>query len=270
MKRFAWLLLALPLLASCAGKTGGDDLAALKKAGKIVLGTSADYPPYEFHRLDQGADSIVGFDIAIANEIAGKLGVKLEIKDMKFDGLLAALDSGNVDFVLAGMTPTEERKKSVDFTRVYYRADQGILLRKADLGKYASLESLKGAMIGAQKGAIQAGIAKKRIKGLENDKAEHREVKELGKVADLVLELKNGKIEAVVVEKNVAAAYAKRNPDLAVAELGFPDEEGGSAAAVKKGRPALLAALDAALGAVVDSGAVESFVAEATLLAESE
>ncbi len=75
------------------------------------MATSADYPPYEFHKVVNGKDEIVGFDIEIAKEIAKQLGVELEIKDIKFDGLLAALQGGTVDMVISGMTPTEERKK---------------------------------------------------------------------------------------------------------------------------------------------------------------
>jgi ABC-type amino acid transport substrate-binding protein len=73
----------------------------IKQAGKIVLGTSADYPPYEFHKEIDGKDTIVGFDIEIAKAIAKDLGVELEIKDMDFDGLLLALNAGKVDFVIA-------------------------------------------------------------------------------------------------------------------------------------------------------------------------
>ncbi len=263
MKRFAWLLLALPLLAACGAKAPASGLEAIKKAGKLVLGTSADFPPYEFHATKDGADAIVGFDIAIAAQIAKDLGVALEIKDMKFDGLLAALDSGNIDLVIAGMTPTEERKKNTDFSEIYYRAEQGLIVRSADAAKYASPESLKSAMVGAQKGAIQVGIAKTQIKGMADDKADHPEVKELGKVADLVLELKNGKIEAVVVETEVAKAYAAANPDLAVAPFVFPDAEGGSAVAVKKGSEGLLSAVNATLARLAAEKAMDGFVTAA-------
>ena len=96
----------------------------IKAKGKIVLGTAADYPPYEFHKEIDGKDNIVGFDIEIAKAIAADLGVELEIKDMKFDGLLAALVAEDIDFIVAGMVATEERKQSVDFSISYYEAEQ--------------------------------------------------------------------------------------------------------------------------------------------------
>jgi polar amino acid transport system substrate-binding protein len=97
------LLAALALTAaSCVAKKesaaapapAAAKVAEIQKAGKLVIGTSADYPPYEFHSLKDGKDIIVGFDIAIAEELAKDLGVALEIKDMQFDGLLAALQAG--------------------------------------------------------------------------------------------------------------------------------------------------------------------------------
>ena len=209
--RFCIALLAAGAILStmsCAAKTPASSLDAIKKAGKLVIGTSADFPPYEFHSEVNGSDAIVGFDIAIAQELAKDLGVALEIKDMKFDGLLAALDSGNVDIVIAGMTPTDERKNSTDFSNIYYRAEQGVIVRAVDLAMYPDVASVKNAMIGAQKGAIQVGIAKKQVKGMSDETADNPQVKELPKVADLVLELKNGKIDAVIVETEVAKAYA--------------------------------------------------------------
>ena len=90
-------------------KDGGISLEEVKKKGKLVVGTSADYPPYEFHKEIDGKDTIVGFDIDIAKEIAKDMGVEVEIKDMDFDGLLVASQAGKVDLVIAGMNPTPER-----------------------------------------------------------------------------------------------------------------------------------------------------------------
>ena len=248
---------------SCAAKAPASSLDAIKKAGKLVIGTSADFPPYEFHGESKGTDTIVGFDISIAQEIAKDLGVTLEIKDMKFDGLLAALDSGNVDIVIAGMTPTDKRKESTDFSDVYYRAEQGVIVRAADLAKYPDVAALKDAMLGAQKGAIQVGIAKKQVKGMSDETQDNPQVKELPKVADLVLELKNGKIDAVIVETEVAKAYVAANPDLAVLPFVFPDSEGGSAVAIKKGNQALVDVVNATLARLESGGLIPGFVTAA-------
>ena len=265
---FALVSIALAVsLAGCAKKTADTRLDSIKKAGKIILGTSADYPPYEFHAQIDGKDAIVGFDVALAREIAKDLGVQLEIKDMDFDGLLAALASGNVDIVVAGMTPTAERKQNVDFSDIYYFAEHGVLIRKADEAKYsASVESLKDAIVGAQRGAIQVALTKTRIKGVAEDKKEepHPQVKELGKLPDLVMELKNSKVEAVVAELPVAKAYLGANGDLMLATYTFRDDDGGSAVAAKKGETSLTAEINKTIARLQAEGAIDRFVTEAS------
>ncbi len=268
--------LAVLVLATSVFAAGQADVSAMEKIkanGKIILGTSADYPPYEFHALIDGKDTIVGFDISIAQEIAKDLGVQLEIKDMNFDGLLAALVSGNVDFVISGMTPTEERKQNVDFSDIYYEAVHGAVIRKADVAKYGSNPaSLKDVMIGAQKGAIQVGIAKEQIKGvtgaaLDNN---HPQIKELGTLPDLIMEVKNNKIEAVIAELPVAKAYVAANPDLVLADFTFQDTEGGSAIALKKGNADLVAAINATIARLVAEDKITTFVGEASLMADAQ
>lgn len=247
-------------------------LEQVKQSGKLILGTSADYPPYEFHLLQDGQDTIVGFDVAIARAIAEEFGVELEIKDMNFDGLLAALVSGNVDIVLSGMTPTEERRQNVDFSDIYYQAVHGAIIRKTDAEKYAAdPSSLADAMIGAQKGAIQVGIAKTQIKGMSEEAAadNHPQVKELGTLPDLIMELKNNKVEAVISELPVAQAYVNANPDLMLAEYTFTDDEGGSAIAIKKGNEDFVAAINEVLAKLAAENKINEFVAEANMIADT-
>ena len=106
-------------LIGCSKTTeSASTLEKVKESKKLVIGTSADYPPYEFHKEINGKDEIVGFDVEIAKEIAKDLGVELEIKDMSFDGLLPALKTGTIDMALASMNPSEERKESVDFSDI--------------------------------------------------------------------------------------------------------------------------------------------------------
>lgn len=265
------LMAVLPVMAG--GKKEASAMEKIKADGKIILGTSADYPPYEFHALIDGKDTIVGFDISIAQEIANDLGVQLEIKDMNFDGLLAALVSGNVDFVISGMTPTEERKQNVDFSDIYYEAVHGAVIRASDADKYASdPASLKDVVVGAQKGAIQVGIAKEQIKGVTGSDLDnnHPQVKELGTLPDLIMEVKNNKIEAVVAELPVAKAYVGANPDLMLAEYTFQDTEGGSAIAVKKGNTELVDAINATIARLIAEDKITLFVGEASLLSDAQ
>lgn len=229
---------------------------------KIVLGTSADYPPYEFHKEIKGKDSIVGFDISIAKEVAKDLGVDLEIKDMEFGGLLADLKTDKVDFVIAGMTPDAERAEEVDFSTIYYKAEHGLVINIKDIEKYKDITDLKGKVIGVQKGAIQEDIAMEQI--------ESPQIKALGKVSNLILELKTGKVDAVVVEKPVGSAYVANNEDLVLTDITFSDEEGGSAVAVKKGNKELLDAINKTIERLIKESKIEQFVIEANEMMDNE
>lgn len=262
------LSLALAGCGNANGKqaTSSDEamssLDKIKEANKIVLGTSADYPPYEFHKQIDGKDKIVGFDIEIAKEIAKDIGVELEIKDMDFDGLLAALDTGNVDIVVAGMSATEERKKSVDFSKEYYTEDQGFLVHVDNKDKYNSIEDLKGLKIGAQKGTVQEEVAEEKIEGAQ--------IKTLAKITDLVLELKNNKIDGLVLAVPVAEMYVANNPDIALVpqiDLGQGD---GIAVAVKKGNQDLVDSINATIDRLMKDDTLDKFIQEATALSEQE
>ncbi|RKD30057.1 ABC transporter substrate-binding protein [Thermohalobacter berrensis] len=256
----AIILILLTVLMVFTGCSNKSTLAQIKEKGKLIIGTSAGYPPYEFHEEINGKDEIVGFDISIAEEIAKDLGVELEIKDMKFEGLLSALNSGKVDIVIAAMTPTEERKKSVDFSKVYYTAVQGVIVRAEDKEKYNTLDDLKGKVIGVQKGTIQEQMAREQI--------ENPQIKALNKIPDIILQLQNGKVDAVLVEKVVGEAYANKNEELAVSNITLQAENDGTAIAIKKGSPKLVGAINKTLDRLMKNNDIEKFFIEAVKLAE--
>lgn len=259
VKKTLVFLLALSILFVFAGCGKQDKLAKIKESGKIVLGTCADYPPYEFHKEINGKDQIVGFDLEIAKAIADDLGVKLEIKDMKFEGLLAALAGDKIDFVVSGMTPTPERAESVDFSKVYYVEEQKLLIKKEDADKIKTIDDLKGLKIGAQKATVQEEIAT----GIEGAK----DVKLLAKITDLVLELSNDKIDAIVLPKPVAKAYSESNQDLFAPEISFGRQDGVAVAAAK-GNKELVDAINKTLDKLIKEGKIDQFITEATQMAE--
>ena len=150
-------LLVLTGLLLPSSKVSAEDGAALERVqeeGVLVVGTSADFPPFEFYAEVDGERQVVGMDMMIAQKIADDLGVELEIQDIGFDSLLPALEARNVDIVIAGMTPTEERRKSVDFSEIYFKTFQNIMIRAEDKDVYTSIESLKGLPIGVQSGSL--------------------------------------------------------------------------------------------------------------------
>lgn len=240
-----------------------DKLSQIKENGKLVVGLSADYAPYEFHIINEnGEDEIVGFDVDIAKEIAKDIGVELEIKDMNFDTLVGGVSTGKIDLVISGMTPDEERKKSVDFSDIYYVAEHGFLVKAENKDKYKSFADLKGQKVGAQMGAIQADIAEQEIP--------EADVQLLTNVNDLVLSLKSGKIEALVVELPVAEMIVKNNPELVVGEQKVQDTAGGSAVALQKDQQPLLDSINNTIKRIKEENLLDQFIIDANALAEKQ
>lgn len=238
-----------------------DKLQAIKDKGVLVLGTSADYPPFEFHIEVDGKDTIVGFDIDIAKKIAENIGVELEIVDMKFEGLLPALTAGKIDLIVSGMTPTDERKQSVDFSLTYYDARQTMLVLTENVGTLNTLEAFDGKILGVQKSSIQEDLAKTMFTSSE--------AKAIDKIPNLIMELKTGKVDGLILAEPVAKQYATANPDLSVNGLDL-GSEGGSAIAVQKDSGTFLEAIDATIKDLMDSGEMDQIISDAMLLSEGE
>lgn len=241
-----------------ASKT--DLLEKIQKNGKLVVGMSADYAPYEFHYIDEnGKDVIGGFDVDIANEIANKIGVNLVIQEMDFDALVSALPAGKVDLVISGMNPTEERAKVVDFSEVYYNSKHGILVRAEDADKYQTFADLEGAKVGVQLGSTQEKIAKTEIPNVN--------LQQLSNVNNLILELKAGKVDAIVMEKPVAEMAVKSNPELAVGKPIYEEQTGGNAVGIAKNNPQLLAKVNEVITELNESGKMDEYIEKANELA---
>lgn len=248
-------LLLIGLLAACgqggskdteqaADNTTGSD-AAEKKV--LKMGTSADFPPFEFVDTAKGED-IIGFDVDLANAITKKLGYELEIQDMDFAGLIEALKSKRVDIVLSGMSATDERRKSVDFSDIYYTADQMIVYKNESALK--SVEDLAGKTVGVQTGSIQEEKANE-IKKTTDIKIESR-----NRVPEIVQEVKAGRFDAIVLEDAIAKGYLEKNKDLA----GFTlegDEENGFAIAFPKGNDELVAEFNKVIAEMKENGELE-------------
>lgn len=241
-----------------ASKT--DLLEKIQKNGKLVVGMSADYAPYEFHYIDEnGKDVIGGFDVDIANEIANKIGVDLVIQEMDFDALVSALPAGKVDLVISGMNPTEERAKVVDFSEVYYNSKHGILVRAEDADKYQTFADLEGAKVGVQLGSTQEKIAKTEIPNVN--------LQQLSNINNLILELKARKVDAIVMEKPVAEMAVKSNPELAVGKPIYEEQTGGNAVGIAKNNPQLLAKVNEVITELNESGKMDEYIAKANELA---
>jgi ABC-type amino acid transport substrate-binding protein len=169
----------------------------------LIVGTSIDNRPFEYYENGQA----VGFDIELIHIIAQRLQRAVEIKDMSFDGLLGALQSAQVDMIVAAMTPSDERKKAVDFTQTYHVATIALVCLKKD--GIQSLEAMKGRVVGAQLGTTHEAFAKEMIA-----KPLSATVHALPKIPDLIQELKVGRIAGIVLGQAEALAIVAGHTDM--------------------------------------------------------
>jgi ABC-type amino acid transport substrate-binding protein len=241
-------------------KTAPGKLAKIKDAGRIVIGTSADYPPYEFRLLPEIEDDIVGIDIDIAEAIAADLNVKLEIKNIVFNNLFKELAAENIDLILAGLAPSENRQKIVDFSIPYYQAIQNMVIRAKDKEKIKMLEDLRGKNVGTQTGSIQEDLARSMIVG-----ANFITRPTIHKLID---ELASGKLDAIILEKPVADAYVFTNKDFLNLECNSDRTPLGSAVAVKKGDADLLARVNQILERLIRENRIIQFVQDAKVFTD--
>ena len=220
MKKNKWLLalmtvLIVAVLAACGtgneeNKTTGSGAAGEEKK-TLVVGTSADYAPFEYVDTAK-SDEIIGFDIELIKIAAEKLGYEVEVKNMDFASLIPALQAKQFDVVISGVTPNEEREEVVDFSIPYYETEQYLLFNKSK--GYKEISDLKGGTVGAQTTSIQLDLAE--ILAEEHGfKAESRNL-----IPELIQEIIIGRFDAAVIENIVSENYLANNKDLAA----FPIE----------------------------------------------
>lgn len=253
---FLLLLTGLLLPSSKVSAEDGAALERVQEEGVLVVGTSADFPPFEFYAEVDGERQVVGMDMMIAQKIADDLGVELQIQDIGFDSLLPALEARNVDIVIAGMTPTAERRKSVDFSEIYFKTFQNIMIRAEDEDVYTSLESLSGLRIGAQASSLQEGLA---------EQIDDAEIMSLTNLSDLLLALKTNRIEAIVMQGPNAEAHAGSDEDLYtfVGEFDMEDDDAGSAVAFRQGEDSLVDAVNQSLAEIEEQNLTDDYLAVA-------
>ena len=219
-------------------ETSAEAAGTEAAGGVLVMATNAEFPPYEFH--DGG--EIVGIDAEIAKAIADELGMELEIEDIAFDSIIPEITSGKADMGLAGMTVTEDRKQSVDFTDTYAKASQKIIVKEDSA--IASPDDLTGVIVGVQQGTTGDIY----VSDLE---ADGTTVERYNKGFEAVQALSQGKIDAVVIDGEPAKTFVAQTEGLKILEESFTDEE--YAIAVKKGNTELLEKINGALKTLKDN-----------------
>lgn len=237
LKSIVTLLLSL-LFVACSQNGVQEDI--------LVVGTSADNPVFE--HVYNG--KVVGLDIDVIEAVGQKLNKKVVIKNLDFTGLFPALSSGNVDMVIAGITPSEERRKHFDFSNNYISTKVGILCR-ADIN---SLLDLKGKTIGAQLGSTWEGVAKEILIKVPTSR-----LRTLSNNLILVEELKSGAVDAVVLEEVQIKKFIENNSKLKKLTL---ENYGSDFAIVLRKNSPLVQKIDQALGQLKTEGVIDEITAK--------
>lgn len=236
MKKFVKSLLMGALVLSLSVSAMAKD--------KIFVGTNAEFPPFEY--LEKG--EVTGFDIELVNELGKVMDADVKVLDMSFDGLLPALQMKKVDLVIAGMTATEERKKTVAFTQPYYTASQVIIVKEGD-NSIKSFDDLKGKRVGVMLGFTGDTV----VSEIEGVKVERFNAAYAG-----IMALQADKVEAVVLDSEPAKNYVKQNPGLVLAEADAEQEE--YAIALRKNDKALLEKVEKALAELKANGTYDALI----------
>ncbi len=239
------IIMALALVLCCFASCGGET-----ESGKIVFGTNAEFPPFEFISSNGVINEFDGIDMAIAKQIGESNGMEVEMQNIEFDSLIVALNNGQLDAVIAGMTITEDRAKSVDFSIPYYTATQVMIVKEGSDIKAAA--DMKDKTIAVVQG--YTGETCVQDLGFEYETFK--------KGTECILELVNGKCDVVVIDSATAEKYVSDNEGLTIVkdESAFENEEYGIA--VAKGNTELLDKINSVLEEMLSSGKISDLSAQ--------
>ena len=220
-------------LAGCGGE----------KKTTLIMATNAEFPPYEYREGDQ----IVGIDAEIAQAIADDLGLELVIEDMAFDSLIAAVQSGKADMVLAGMTVREDRLENVNFSDPYTLTAQVVIVK--DGSEIVSPSDLVGKKVGVQLGTTGDMYA---------EDIDDVTVERFNKGFEAVQSLLQDKVDAVIIDREPAKVFISQNEGLIILDEEYTVEE--YAIAIAKDNTELLEQVNASLAKLKDSGKIGSII----------
>ncbi len=254
MKKYAKILslalavmLAVALFAGCSDNEGTPSAnpSAATTNGTLTMATEAGFPPYEFYE----GEKIVGIDAEIAAAIANKLGMELVIDDMDFDSTITAVQTGKADIAMAGMTVTEERKQSVNFSNSYATGVQVVLVTEGS--SVATLDDLEGKQIGVQQNTTGDIYA--------TDDYGDESIQRFARYADAVSALTTGKLDAIIMDNEPAKSFVAANDGLKILDTEYAVED--YAIAIAKENTDLLEKVNNALKELTDDGTIANIVA---------
>jgi polar amino acid transport system substrate-binding protein len=266
------LKMAVAALAACsmmlagvvsagADETEGFDFGSVQTVseGKLIVGTEAGFAPYEY----LVGDTVEGVDMDIAAAIADKLGVKLEVQNMDFDGALLAVQQGKVDVVAAGVSVSEEREQVMDFSEKYVDSKDVVVVSAEKPGvEESSAEALAGKSVGVQQGNIADLWV--------TDNTEAKAVQRYTKFVQAAQDLANGKIDCIVMDEAPALELVESSEGRLMILEGDALFEDSYAIAIKKGNEAMKGACDAVISDLIESGEMDKIIASHSNADQSE
>ena len=230
--------------ADTEGETAEAGEVTTVTEGILTMGTNAAFPPYEYYE----GDTVVGIDAEIAQAIAEKLGLSLEIVDMDFNSIITAVQSGKVDVGIAGMTVDPERLENVDFTDSYATGVQVVIVTEDS--EIASVDDLEGKLIGTQEGTTGWSYC-------SEDYGDDMVIPYTNG-ATAVQALLDGKVDCVVIDQQPALSFVEANEGLKILETEYAVED--YAIAVSKDNTALRDAINTALNELIEDGTVQGIL----------
>ncbi|MGV3061106.1 transporter substrate-binding domain-containing protein [Streptococcus hyovaginalis] len=256
------ILLALTLiLVGCQSenlqsKSKDTSWEVVEKRGKLIVATETGFAPFAFKTLVDGKDTIVGSDVDMIKAIADQLGVEVEFKEMSFDNVLATVQSGKADIGISGISITKERQKSFLFSTGYYTAKTTLMIQKSQEEKLVSIDDFADKSIASQKGSIQETLAKEVFSDAQQVS--------LPQTGEMVMELKQGKVEGILLEEPISKAYVAKNNDLMISSLDIPSDNSDQyGILLPKTSQALANKIDSVLKPMVTSGEVDQMIQDA-------
>ncbi|MBK4713755.1 MULTISPECIES: cystine ABC transporter substrate-binding protein [Tenebrionibacter/Tenebrionicola group] len=239
--------MAVAVMAGASVKAIAADslLSQIKDRGTLRVGVEGTYPPFSF----QGDDGkLTGFEVAFANDLAKRLGVKADFKTTKWDGILASLDAKRVDVVINQVTISDERKKKYDFSAPYTVSGIQALVKKGNEASITSPDSLKGKKVGVGLGTNYEQWLRENVQGVD--------VRTYDDDATKYQDLRVGRINAILVDRLAALDLMKKTHNTLVT-AGEPFSRLESGVAMRKGNPELLAAVNNAIDEMKRDGSLE-------------
>lgn len=247
-------LLSLLFLVCGSSLVWADQLSEVQKRGKLIVGTSADYPPYESVD-DKGA--FVGFDMDLVREVAKRIGVEVEIKDMAFDSLIAALQQKKIDAVIAAMQGTPEREKKVDFSIIYHDIKDALLVKGDSDITLKSASDMAGHKVAVQTGTIQEKWARENL--VKPGKVKEEDLLVYERVDNAAMDLSAGRVDILFIISDPAKKLAEKM-GLKIGLVTGETVGAGQCIAVPEGEKALKAEIDKAIEAMKADGKLKELM----------